>query len=73
MLDQAQIELGQLFFNVGPFTPHHLLQDVHAVLDVLAEQKGLQLTSEVSPAMPPNCRVTSNVCARSWLTWPATP
>ena len=53
MLDQAQIELGQLFFNVGPFTPHHLLQDVHAVLDVLAEQKGLQLTSEVSPAMPP--------------------
>lgn len=53
MLDQSQIELGQIHLAPTPFSAQKLLQNVHASLDVLAEQKGLRFTDTIDPHLPP--------------------
>lgn len=56
LLDQARIEAGQLIFHYGEFSPAALLEAVHGVMDKPAQDKGLRLTSEVSPALPARLR-----------------
>jgi signal transduction histidine kinase len=52
LLDQAQIEAGMLIFNVAPFSLADLIGDVVGVVDVLAQAKGLDLTSHVADDVP---------------------
>jgi len=52
LLDRAQIEQGKLSLRNAPFIPADLIQTVHSALNVLAEAKGLQLTSEIAPDVP---------------------
>jgi PAS domain S-box-containing protein len=52
LLDQAQIEAGTLTLNVLPFVPSDLVNDVIGVMDVLAQPKGLELTSHVADDLP---------------------
>ncbi len=56
LLDQARIEAGQLIFHYGEFSPAALLEAVHGVMDKPAQDKNLQLKSEVSPALPAKLR-----------------
>ncbi len=52
LLDQAQIEAGKLKIQIEPFSPAKLLEDVHIVMDKIAGDKKLTLTSELDPALP---------------------
>jgi len=52
LLDQAQIEAGTLKLNLTSFTPAGLISDVLGVMDVLAQAKGLGLTSHVADDLP---------------------
>ncbi|HTX92558.1 MAG TPA: ATP-binding protein [Anaerolineales bacterium] len=52
LLDQAQMEAGKLSLHIGPFRPADLIENVHGVLDKIAADKGLQLTSELDPELP---------------------
>jgi signal transduction histidine kinase len=52
LLDQAQIEAGTLKLQTLPFEPAELLDDVHGVMDVFANSKGLKLTMQVAPGVP---------------------
>jgi PAS domain S-box-containing protein len=52
LLDQAQIEAGTLTLNVVPFTPADLINSVQGVMDVLAQSKGLELTSHIDRDLP---------------------
>jgi signal transduction histidine kinase len=54
LLDQAHLEAGILKVTVISFSPARLIEHVHATLDVLAESKGLQLTSDIAANMPPS-------------------
>lgn len=56
LLDQARIEAGQLIFHYNEFNPAVLLEAVHGVMDKAAQDKDLQLTGEISPALPPRLR-----------------
>lgn len=53
LLDQAQIEAGTLTLNALPLVPSDLVKDVLGVMDVLAQPKGLELTSHVADDLPP--------------------
>jgi len=53
LLDQAQIEAGTLTLNTLPLVPSDLVKDVIGVMDVLAQPKGLELTSHVADDLPP--------------------
>ncbi len=53
LLDQAQIESGQLLvLQPIPFAPAVLLDDLRATLSLTAEAKGLTLTLGLSPDVP---------------------
>jgi PAS domain S-box-containing protein len=52
LLDRARIEAGTLKLNISPFSPINLVDGVIGVMDVMAQNKGLELTSSVSPDVP---------------------
>ncbi len=52
LLDQGQMEAGKLALHARPFRPADLIDNVHGVMDKIAEDKSLALTSELDPALP---------------------
>jgi PAS domain S-box-containing protein len=52
LLDQAQLEAGKLKLNIQPFTPADLVDDTLTKLSVLAQTKGLRLTSDITADVP---------------------
>ncbi len=52
LLDQARMEAGQVVLKITSFSPAELTDDFHSTMDVLAENKGLTLTTEITPNMP---------------------
>lgn len=52
LLDRAQLESGKLAFNVKPFSPWQLAEEVHSQVTVLAESKGLTFEHAVAENMP---------------------
>ncbi|MBN2386285.1 MAG: PAS domain S-box protein [Anaerolineales bacterium] len=52
LLDQAQIEAGKLTIQVRPFKLAELLDTVHGVMDKIAGDKGVALTSNLDPELP---------------------
>jgi signal transduction histidine kinase len=47
LLNQAQMEAGKLTIKMAPFRPGELLENLHAVMDKAAADKGLRLDSEI--------------------------
>ncbi|MBI5959408.1 MAG: PAS domain S-box protein [Chloroflexi bacterium] len=56
ILDQAQIEAGQLRINPYNFSVKELLNDLESMMQVLAEQKGLQFITKVDDNVPDQLR-----------------
>ncbi len=52
LLDQAQIEAGHLTFHITEFNVTELTENLHSVMDTIAHEKGLALTSEIAADMP---------------------
>jgi signal transduction histidine kinase len=52
LLDQAQMEAGKLTIQMSPVRPAELLENLHSVMDQIAQEKGLRLTSEISDELP---------------------
>jgi len=52
LLNQAQMEAGKLTIKMAPFKPSDLLENLHAVMDKSASDKGLVLTSEIYSNLP---------------------
>ena len=52
LLDQAQMEAGKLTIQMAPVRPAELLENLHSVMDQIAHEKGLRLTSEIDDALP---------------------
>lgn len=53
LLDQAQIESGQVVLKTVPFAPAELIEAVLSTFGVLARTKGLALTVNIDPNLPP--------------------
>jgi PAS domain S-box-containing protein len=52
LLDQAQMEAGMMTLDVAPFKTADLISDAMAVMSVLAEAKGLELSSRTADDVP---------------------
>ena len=52
LLDQAQMEAGKLTIKMAPVKPAELLENLHALLDKPASDRGLRLASEIDDALP---------------------
>jgi signal transduction histidine kinase len=52
LLDQAQIEAGQLKLTHALFSVKDLADDLHSVMGILADQKGLQLDISSADDLP---------------------
>ena len=52
LLDQAQMEAGRLTIQMAPIRPADLLENMHSVMDQIAQEKGLKLTSEIDDSLP---------------------
>jgi signal transduction histidine kinase len=52
LLDQAQMEAGRLTIQMAPVRPAELLENLHSVMDQIAHEKGLRLTSEIDDDLP---------------------
>ena len=52
LLDEARLAAGAVQLEIKPFTPALILKDVQEKLSVLAQQKGLALTSKLDPNLP---------------------
>ena len=52
LLDRARIEAGTLKLNTSPFSPTNLIDGVIGVMDVMAQNKGLELTRSVAKDVP---------------------
>jgi signal transduction histidine kinase len=52
LLDQAQMEAGKLTIHMSPVRPSELLENLHGVMDQIAHEKGLKLTSEIEDDLP---------------------
>jgi signal transduction histidine kinase len=52
LLDQAQMEAGKLTIQMSPVRPAELLENLHSVMDQIAYEKGLKLTSEIDDDLP---------------------
>jgi PAS domain S-box-containing protein len=52
LLDRARLEAGRLTLDIAPFAPVRLLDDVMSVMSVLAQNKGLKLTSHIDGQVP---------------------
>ena len=53
LLDQARLEAGKLQLNMAPFAIEDLVRHVYTNLNVLAHKKGLILTTQIEPNVPP--------------------
>jgi signal transduction histidine kinase len=56
LLDKAQIEAGHLNMNIKTFSTTVLIENLHSVMDKIANDKGLELASVISPEMPEEMR-----------------
>ncbi|MFL7792795.1 MAG: sensor histidine kinase [Anaerolineae bacterium] len=52
LLDRARIEAGTIKLNIGDFTPSKLVDGVKGVMDMMAHNKGLELTTCVADDVP---------------------
>jgi len=52
LLDEAQMEAGQLTITNAPLKPAELLETLHSLLDKIASDKRLRLTSEIDDDLP---------------------
>jgi PAS domain S-box-containing protein len=52
LLDQAQLDAGKLKLNLNLFAPADLLESTMSKMKVLAQAKGLTLTTTIAPDMP---------------------
>ncbi|MCL4298031.1 MAG: hypothetical protein KJ077_19970 [Anaerolineae bacterium] len=52
LLDQAQIERGQIQIHEAPFYPGAIADEMRATMQLLAQAKGLSFTIEVTPDLP---------------------
>ena len=52
LLDKAQIEAGHLALNYSDFRTVEMIENLHSVMDKIAHDKGLELSSSISPEMP---------------------
>lgn len=52
LLAQAQIEGGKMTIQARPFKPAELLDNIHGLMDKIAADKRLALTSEIDPQLP---------------------
>ena len=52
LLDQAQIEAGQIMINKHPFPVKNLIEDVVSTMRVLAEQKEIELKYSIADGVP---------------------
>ena len=52
LLDRTRIEAGQLALHPTSFSLAELVDDAHASMKVLAQQRGLALTKEIDPELP---------------------
>ena len=52
LLDQAQMEAGRLTIQMAPVRPADLLENMHSVMDQIAQEKGLKLISEIGDRLP---------------------
>jgi signal transduction histidine kinase len=52
LLDQAQMEAGKLTIQMAPVRPTELLENLHSVMDQVAHDKNLRLTSEIDDNLP---------------------
>ena len=52
LLDQARIEAGELSLHPEPFSPDLLVEDLQSTVAVLAEQKGLELITQIDDDVP---------------------
>jgi PAS domain S-box-containing protein len=52
LLDRARMEAGTLKLNIGDFTPTKLIDGVKGVMDMMAHNKGLELTTHVADDVP---------------------
>ncbi len=52
LLDRAQLESGKLNFNLKPFAPEDLVEEVHTQVSILAEAKGLLFDCVVGEEVP---------------------
>ena len=52
LLDQAQMEAGKLTIQMAPVRPAELLESLHGIMDQIAHEKGLKLTSEIDEQLP---------------------
>ena len=53
ILDYARIEAGGVALEAAPFAPWALVADTTAMVRGLAEAKGLDLSAQISPELPP--------------------
>jgi PAS domain S-box-containing protein len=56
LLDQAQIEVGHLTFHITNFNPKELAENLFSVMEKIANDKGLELKSEIAADMPETLR-----------------
>lgn len=52
LLDRAQIEAGTLELNIAPFSPAKVINEAIGAMDVLAQHKGLELSSDIDDDLP---------------------
>jgi PAS domain S-box-containing protein len=52
LLDQAQMEAGMLTLSIASLSPVELIVGVKGVMDVIAQAKGLDLTSQIAASVP---------------------
>ncbi len=53
LLDQAQLDGGQLSLKLSIFSPTDIIKPIQSQMKVLAQAKGLTLTTDISPDLPP--------------------
>jgi len=53
LLNQARIETDKITIRYTTFAPQELTKNAQSMLGVLAQTRGLQLTSEIAPDVPP--------------------
>jgi PAS domain S-box-containing protein len=52
LLDQAQIQSGKLKIRMVSCKPAELLEALHGVMDKIVQDKGIEFTTELDPALP---------------------
>jgi signal transduction histidine kinase len=52
LLDQAQLEAGKLKLEIGRVAPVDIVRTVQSRMNVLAQAKGLTLTTNIAPELP---------------------